>query len=457
MNNNVNLILCSVLFASIGGAAGYFLGQESTNNPQIIDHVSGPGSLDESDSSQGVLDKENKLLRAQLKEALGEALAPSTETEPKDANKQMTPREIMIALSRATNDPNPISRSQVFADLLANLSEDNLDGVLEVYNDLPVGFENMHEYRLLMYAWGKFDAPAAIEYVNGRATGMGSRFAATGALEGWASQDPQAAVRWVQLQEDQRTAQIYNMGIVRGWASNDVAGAAEYVTTLEDSWGKSRMVGMLTSQYLKEGFTSARQWAETLEDDGLKASAFRNLSRQQGREEPAEVAAWLKDHAGKEYSEGSFEELGENWGRRDPAAAIEYFETLPEGEGRRQGLLEVVEEWSRKDTEAVGNWLNERSQSETPLPELDEAIGEYAREASRENAAEAMQWATAIQDDELKEKTITRVGQNWMRQDEEAVKAWLPTSNLTEEVQKAIVTPPEEGRRWGGGPPRGPR
>jgi ferric-dicitrate binding protein FerR (iron transport regulator) len=99
----------------------------------------------------------------------------------------------------------------------------------------------------------------------------------------------------------------------------------------------------------------------------------------------------------------------------------------------------------------------EKSQTDDPLPELDEAMGEFAREYSRESASEAMQWATAIQDEELKEKTITRVGQSWMRQDEEAAKEWLPSSGLTEEVQKAIVTPPEEGRRWGGGPPRGPR
>ena len=120
-------------------------------------------------------------------------------------------------------------------------------------------------------------------------------------------------------------------------------------------------------------------------------------------------------------------------------------------------MLEVVEQWSRKDSEAVGHWLNEKSQSDEPFPEKDEAIGEFAREIAREDAAGAMEWATAIEDNELKERTVTRVGQSWMRQDEEAAKAWLPTSGLTEEVQKAIVTPPDEGRRWSGGPPRGGR
>ena len=68
-----------------------------------------------------------------------------------------------------------------------------------------------------------------------------------------------------------------------------------------------------------------------------------------------------------------------------------------------------------------------------------------------------MKWAETIQDEELKNRTVTRVGQTWVRQDEEAAKAWLPTSGLTEEVQKAIVTPPQQDGRSRGGPPRGPR
>ncbi len=454
MNKNIAFLL----FALGGSAFGYFLGRGSTDHIKVIDTGSGASVVSSANGSYSEeLAEENDRLRAQLEKARQRLPSSPTIQQSGDFEEKMTPSEIMIALQKAVDNPDPITRSAVFANLLANLNQENVESVLKVYENLPMGFENMHEYRLLLFAWGKFDAPAAIEYANDRATGMRGRFVATGALEGWASHDPKAAIQWIKEQDDQRAASIYNFGVVRGWASHDVAEAADYVTTLEDGWEKGRMVGMLTSQFLKEGFPTARQWVENLEDETFKASAFRNLSRQQAREKPTEVAAWLQDHAGQEYSEGSFDELGENWGRRDPSAAIEYFEELPEGEGRRRGMLEVVEAWSRQDSEAVGNWLNEKGEAEQTLPELDEAIGEYARQVSRENAADAMQWAASIQDEELKERTVTRVGQNWMRQDEEAVKAWLPASGLTEEVQKVIVTPPRDDRRWGGGPPRGSR
>lgn len=471
MKNQI-LLFCSTAFAVIGLVVGYFMGsfvesdasETSANlsgeNEKLSSEVAALLAANKKLSNDLESTRsQNDRLEGKLANAKGNKDPLRNESQaskPKAEEAGMSPRDMKIALQQALDDPDPITRAQVFADLLANLNAENVESVLEVYQNMPMGFENMQEYRLLLYAWGRFDAPAAIAYVNERDMGMRGRFVATGALEGWASYDPQAAIKWINEQDDQRAASIYNFGVVRGWASHDVAGAAEYVTSLDEGWEKGRMVGMLTSQFLKEGFPAARQWAETLDDDSLKASAFRNLSRQQGREEPAEVAAWLKEHAGQEYSDGSFEELGENWGRRDPAAAIAYFEDLPAGEGRRQGMLEVVEEWSRSEPEAVGNWLNEKSQSDTPFPELDEAMGEFAREVSRDKPADAMQWAIAIQDQELKDSTITRVGQNWMRQDEEAVKAWLPESGLSEDVQKAIVTPPEDGgRRWGG--PRGPR
>ncbi len=459
MNKNM-----AYLLFGLGGIAFGFMGAVAVgllpiwNSPQVIDHHSTTSTSGNSaDVEASELGKENDRLRAQLEETRQRLPLTQDDPEPSEVVGRMTPREVMIALQQAVDDPNPITRSAVFANLLANLDQENLEAVLEVYKDLPMGFENMHEYRLLLFAWGKFDAPAAIEYANSRASGMRGRFVATGALEGWASHDPQSAIQWIKEQEDPRAASIYNFGVVRGWASHDIAGAADYVVGLEDGWEKGRMVGMLTSQFLKEGFPTARQWVEDLGDEGFKASAFRNLARQQARENPTEVAAWLKDHAGQEYSEGSFDELGENWGRRDPIAAIEYFEELPEGEGRRRGMLEIVEAWSRQDSEAAGNWLNEKTESEQPLPELDEAIGEFARQVSRENAADAMKWAETIQDEELKNRTVTRVGQTWVRQDEEAAKAWLPTSGLTEEVQKAIVTPPQQDGRSRGGPPRGPR
>jgi hypothetical protein len=452
MNKN----LAFFLFAIGGVALGFFGGRALNDNPQLIEPIESSSAKNDPAMTSSDLVLENEKLRAQLKILGDTPIIPFSEEESV-VEKKMTDTEILIALSRAANDPNPITRSQVFSDLLEKLNPENLEAVLEVYQNMPMGFESMHEYRLLMYAWGKFDAPSAIEYVNGRNLGRGGAFAATGAMEGWASQNPQAAIEWNKAQENQRAAKIYNFGIVRGLASHDVTQAADYVTTLEDGWEKSRMVGVLTSQFLKEGFSSARNWAENLEDENFKSSAFSNLSRQQARDNPNEVAAWLKDHAGQKYSEDSFDELGENWGRQDPVAAIEYFETLPDGEGRRQGMLEVVEAWSRKDSEATENWLREQSQSGQPVSELDEAIGEYAREISRENGEKAMDWAVAIQDEEVKEKTIARVGQNWMRQDEEAAKAWLPNSGLTEEMQKTIATPPQSSRGWSGGPRGGPR
>ena len=39
---------------------------------------------------------------------------------------------------------------------------------------------------------------------------------------------------------------------------------------------------------------------------------------------------------------------------------------------------------------------------------------------------------------------VTKVGQNWYRQDKESVEAWLPQSELPEDTRKAIQNPPTQ-------------
>ncbi len=439
MNKNLTLILCSFAFALGGGALGYFMGQ-STDVPKVIDSQS--QSADESDvvkQLEAELDKANDELTTL--HSLSSSRTDAPVDVPPSGKKRLSPDQVREALRNAHYDPNPITRSAVFANLLANLNAENIEAVKEVYEDIPLGFESMHEYQLLLYGWGKFDPQGAIEYCNQRATGIGAGFATAGVLHGWASENPQAAVEWVESPENIGMSKLYNFGLVRGWASNDLPGATAYVAGLDQGGDRHELVKILTNEQLKKGFSPARLWVESMGDENnMKNSAFTNLTQQRSREHPEEVAVWLKEHAGEKYAEASFERLGDNWGQRDPISAAKYFDELPAGEGRSDGMREVVEHWAKDDPEATGNWLNEKE----PSADLDQVYAAYAKEVSKENGEGAMDWARTIAEPKLKEKTITAVGQNWYRQDKAEVEAWLPDSGLSEETQKAITDPPKQ-------------
>jgi len=458
MNKKPILLFCSTLIAVGGLSLGYFLGS-SVDFDASFDDSKLYKELDQLRESIERLRAENQNLAVKStalvnknKELEGKLAASSKEKngaveedlveKKKEERTKMTSEEVGLALRNAFLDSNPITRSVVFSNLLANLDSENLEAVLEVYEDIPLGFENMHEYQMLLYGWGKFDPEGAIGYCNQRATGIGAGFATAGVLHGWASSDPQAALEWVQAPENEGMSKIYNFGLVRGWASQDLPSATAYVTGLDEGGDRHELVKILTTEQLKQGFSPARFWVESMDDENMKKSAFTNLTQQRSREHPEEVAQWLKEHAGKEYADASFGRLGDNWGQRDPVAAAQYFDELPAGEGKTEGMREVVEHWAKEDPEATGNWLNEKEPSE----DMDTIYATYARQVSEEDGqgASAMQWAVSITEPKLQKRTVTAVGQNWYRQDKESVEAWLPESGLAEETRDAIRKPPKK-------------
>jgi hypothetical protein len=346
--------------------------------------------------------------------------------------------EILLS---AQSETNPIKRSAAFARALETLNPDNISQALKAFESLPMGFENMQEYKMLLYTWSQFDPLAAIDYCKSRASGIGAGFAASGVLEGWATRDPYSAKAWVEDPENAGMAKLYNFGLVKGWATRDLEGATAYVMNLKGGDEVAKLVGILTDQHNREGgFGRASSWAEELPDPKLKEGAFMNLSRSFARDRPEEVAEWLETHANEKYSAKAFENLGKKWSETDPESSISYFSNLPDGKSQEVGIKSSISNWAKQDPLAAGEWLNERDSG----PKLDSALAAYASTVSLKDGGAAMEWAISISDPKLQKSTIKKVGQEWYRQDKDSVEAWLPQSGLPESEQKSIRNPPKK-------------
>ena len=433
-NGNFTVMAISIaLVASIAFAGGYFLGMDRDSSSDAVKTLRETVAR-QKDAIQAFEGK------AQERNSWNErnwAVATAPEA---GKNPTVSKQSVRDLLFQARAESNPIARLAAFSEALSDLNEDNLDEVLEAYESMPFGFEHMQEYRMLLYAWGQFDPTGAIVYCNKRASGMGAGFATTGVLEGWASRDPEGARAWVESPENAGMAKLYNMGLVRGWASRDLQAASSYVESLEPGDDVGKLVATLSNEHYKRGFGPATQWAESLADEKMKEAAFANLSRQVSRDNPETVAEWLQDHVDQPYAVKSFENLGKRWSETEPESAMGYFDELPEGKARNEGVEGIMENWAKKDPQAAGEWLNEREVG----PELDPVLSTYARVVSNKDGAAAMNWAVAITEPKLQEKTVRQVGQNWYRQDKETVDAWLPESDLSPETQKAIQNPPKQ-------------
>ncbi len=164
------------------------------------------------------------------------------------------------------------------------------------------GFDRVRDLNLLMYSWGTFDGPEALDYAANEMSGRSSRFATYTAMSGWAANDPQGALAWTEENNaDSRTV----LGLVSGWASTDLVGATDYVAGLPEGSDRSRAVGILVNDYLQEGADYAVAWAESLPEGELKSDVVNSLSRQWASVDAQSSAQWIAGYADTELGESA--------------------------------------------------------------------------------------------------------------------------------------------------------
>ena len=429
-------------YVTLGGAVlfagGYYLGLSGKTDTSI----EAQKIVSDQKKKESKKDLQQAGLKAESNEVSSDMVANSSEKQNEsyylmEENRRSGIREI---LDQFVNETNPVYKYATLAEAMKQLNSDNLDATLEVFESIPFGFENMQEYRMLLYAWSQFDPYGAIDYCKSRASGMGAGFAVSGVLEGWASRNPREALAWVEKPENQGMAKLYNFGLIKGWASKDLDAASEYVMNMEGGDEVEKLAGTLAEFYNKRGFGEASSWAEKIENPKLKEAAFTKLSRSLARDKPEQMASWLEQHSDKKYATKAFENLGLRWSETDPESAIDYFSGLAEGKNQELGVKNIIGNWAKKDPLAAGTWLNEQPAG----PRLDSALASYASTVSRDDGGSAMEWAVSISEEKLQQKTIRSVGQEWYRQDKNAVEAWLPESGLSEDLQKSIRNPPKK-------------
>lgn len=414
---------------------GYYFGLSDTRTSSVIQNAENRRDEEDKKLSLAMIDKVSAT-QSVFEESLNKQASVDLEEE---ILSSPTPG-IRQILEEFAAESNPVYKISRLAEAMKQLNEDNLEETLEVFESIPFGFENAQEYKMLLYAWSQFDPYGAIDYCKQRSSGIGSGFAISGVLEGWAASNSEDARQWVERTENQGMAKLYNFGLVKGWASNDLNGVSAYVMSLKGGDEVNKLAGIIADQYSKRGFEDASIWAESIENPKLKEAAFSKLSRSLARDKPEQMASWLTEHTDGKYAVKAFENLGSKWSETDPESAINYFSDLPEGKVQEVGVKSVIGNWAKQDPLAAGNWLNDQS----PSPRLDSALANYATTVSLDDGASAMDWAVSISEDKLQQKTVRQVGQEWYRQDKDAVEEWLPQSGLSEDLQNSIRKPPKK-------------
>ncbi|MCC6354842.1 MAG: hypothetical protein IT577_13215 [Verrucomicrobiae bacterium] len=399
----------------------------------------------------GAAGKSSSATAAGASSSSSSARGGSFGTGPGASKTPTKPAEFAKELKAALEDPDLIQRGLRLMKLLEGLGPKNLDSVLAAFDGLDGdSFENLEAFRLLIYAWSRFDPKSAMGYAIEK-LGMRGTFVAQPAMANWVRADADGALAWAKgLGGNQ--SQFAVGGVLYQLASIDPADAAKRLATIEGGAANARYAEMIAGQYARKDPVAAAAWAQTLTDPNAQRDALDRVAREWVEKDPAAAAAWVAQGAAQLDMSDAARRVAQQMASQDPAQAITWANRLPQGDERTSALSSAVGEWAEKDPNAAGNWLNNNI---TAGPDGDRLISSYARNISDQDPAAAVQWAGSISDEGYRSRATVELARNWYRQDQKAAEAWLQSAPLSEE-QKREVTRPSRFGDFRGGPGGGP-
>lgn len=331
---------------------------------------------------------------------------------------------------------DPIERQRQFSELLASLTAENAEAAVRALRDAPRGRWGWgQEYSLLTFAWGRLDAPAALEFAS-ELDGRTKAWTIGTTLAGWASESPAEARQWVENIEDDGERSRATRGLISGLAQRDVDAATQYVYSLEEAGADNTddYMETIVRQQMSQGREVAMQWADALPDGDLKGQAIDEVAEDYVRRDPVQAAEWVERYAASDYAREAVGEVADEWAERDPVAALEWVVGLPEGESRKRAMGEAVSEWADRSPLEAGNYVASMQAG----AERDAATSAYARRVADEEPVAAVEWALSISSEELRNQTVARTVREWRERNPAEADAWVNEAGLPAEVVQQI-------------------
>jgi len=374
------------------------------------------------------------------------------------------------SLDQALAVPGQSSRFQALMDYYAGLSPSEFESEAAKLEDLPwsdrfmvgnllfarwgeedptaamaytqtMGFTGMFVRGTVMRSWAaKFPEDAAEYYTSNpaefRMSGMfggrsrgGNSTAGTIAKE-WARQDSASALAWAQSLEGKDQGDAVKSVLAES-AKADPEKAAEMLSTLNDPDSKKKAQNAVAREWGKKSWTEAKAWIATLPVDEQSAAlsqALRGLSET----DPTVAAENIQLVEAGEKQDKTVEWVARRWGRDDPESAAAWL--LKEGSenAQKESIGKVMSSWVRQDSASALNFINEQPEGGV----RDQAVSSYVSANASGKVQENLALAETIGDRRTRSRTIGVTVAGWMREDPEAAKDYLKSSQALSKDEK---------------------
>jgi hypothetical protein len=342
-----------------------------------------------------------------LAERLQRKRAGETREGGKPVDKDL--QSIMESTSR-------LDRTQRLLAFLDRLPADQFAGVYEDFRNAPGANLRGSERSLILQAWAERDPLSALSFIQEKG---GDDWERETAVATWAANDPQAAFAWASTAKDEGDVNNWLLGATRGIAATNPELARDFIGQL-DGRTRSQALDAVKPYVMQYGFDYATSWIAGVGDEGVRNRAAREMARDLANLDPAQAGQWNAAMTDVETRRDISETVADRWARADLNAAKTWVEGLPE-DTKSEAAEGIARRYAREDPAAAAQWLSGLGNN----PDLDGARRILIEESFRKSPATSLEFVSNISDQRAQEGYYYRYLGGWIREDENAARAWL--------------------------------
>lgn len=376
--------------------------------------------------------------------------------------------------------PGQNSRLEALMDYYAGLDPSQFEEEAGKLEDLPWSERIMVGY-LLFSRWGEEDPTAAMAYT--KTMGFAGMFVTGTVMQSWAAKFPQDAAQYFtdNPSEFRMSGMMGGRGrgggastagvIATEWARQESAGAMTWAQSLDGRDQRDAMRGIF-SQAAKDDPSKAAGMLSSVTDPDARKDAQNSVAREWGKKDWNEAQGWIAGLPADEQA-GATSQALRGLADSNPSEAASNISAIPEGEDRDNAMESIARQWSREDPAAAAAWVmesgSENAQEESigrvmsswvqqdsaaaltfvnEQPEgsvRDNAASSYVMANQSGNVQENLSLAETISDERTRSRAIGMTTVGWMRQDPEAAKNYIETTEALSPESKERIN------NWGSG------
>lgn len=379
-------------------------------------------------------------------------------------------------------EPGQTNRILSLLEYYADLDPSEFEAEMQKLQGLPMS-QRMLAMNLLFARWAETDPQASLE--ASRKIGFPEMFMArAGVLQGWAASDPEGlAKQYTDNPSDFRMGGPGGRGggetvrVIAGeWAKQNPEAALRWARTLDEREAGDAIAGIFQEVSQQDPKLAASMAAGL--SDTERTDAYRSIAETWAVSDYAAADKWINTLSGDEQVAARSEAV-EALAGIDPQRAAGEALKLPDGEQRDELIADVSRDWAREDPGAALTWLTANGGDGA----IEEGIGRVMGSLASEEPAKAMEWieaqpagdvrdsavqgyvfgnrdaapsetiaiAETISNEETRERTVSRVAFQWMREDSDAALNYVQSSTALSDETKERVSGMAERMAEGGG------